>query len=235
MLSDYTDLVIDMNLEGVIQMIAHIKMIGTSETKRHSGRAELWHKLQTLLVKSFEVRHEDYEYSEVNEEVPLPLDKDSIMLLASILIASETTGHLRDPAVINYLFKSVFELTDYDENSYQMFGMEEIAILVDAYYKSQMVLQDKYGDLFFEILEKQELLTDFYMESQPVKQTLRLFRGFAHMSDKNLSDSNRQSLLRIVNTFIRSEKASSEIEPSMWLSVIDIAHKLGMEDLQIYA
>ena len=31
------------------------------------------------------------------------------MLLAQVLVSSETTGHLRDPAVINYLFKGVQE------------------------------------------------------------------------------------------------------------------------------
>jgi len=67
-----------------------------------------------------------------------PLDKDSIMLLASILISNETTGHLRDPMVINYLFKSVYELVDFDEDSYQLFSMGDIIMLVDAYYKSQM-------------------------------------------------------------------------------------------------
>lgn len=119
MLSDYSDLVLEMNLEGIIQMIAHMKTLATIETTSHSGRAELWNKLQTLIVKAFELRHEDYEYSETSEEMPPPLDKDSIMLLASILIASETTGHLRDPAIINYLFKSVYELTDIEEDGYQ--------------------------------------------------------------------------------------------------------------------
>lgn len=50
--------------------------------------------------------------------VPLPLDKENIMILASVMVSNETTGHLRDNAVINYLFKSVYELTDHDENSY---------------------------------------------------------------------------------------------------------------------
>lgn len=77
-----------------------------------SGRVELWQKLQMVLVKAFELRHETYEYAEKKDDVPLPLDKDSIMLLASVLISSETSGHLRDPAVINYLFKSVYELVD---------------------------------------------------------------------------------------------------------------------------
>ena len=76
------------------------------------------------------------------------------MLLASVMIASQSSGHLRDPAVINYLFKSVFELVDYDEENYNQFGVDEISELLDAFYKSQMVLTDKYGDLFFVILDK---------------------------------------------------------------------------------
>jgi hypothetical protein len=146
-------------------MIAHIKTISNAETTRHSGRVELWQKLQMVLVKAFELRHEDFEYAEKGEGVPLPLDKESIMLLASVLISSETTGHLRDAMVINYLFKSVFELTDSDTNSYMLFSMGDITTLIDAYYKSQMNLSDKYGDLFFDILNKQELLTQEYLES----------------------------------------------------------------------
>jgi hypothetical protein len=76
------------------------------------------------------------------------------MLLASVMIANETTGHLRDSAVINFLFKSVYELVDVDNESYQLFSMSDISILVDAYYKSQMPLNDKFGDLFVDILAK---------------------------------------------------------------------------------
>ena len=118
MLADHTELVLEMNLEGIIQMIAHMKTTATAETIRHSGRAELWNKMQTLLVKAFEWRHEDFEYAEASD-MPAPVDKNSILLLASVLIASETTGHLRDPAIINYLFKSVYELTDIHEDGYQ--------------------------------------------------------------------------------------------------------------------
>lgn len=120
-----------------------------------SGRAELWQKLQTVLIKSFELRHAEFEHAENKDEVPLPLEKDSIMLLAGVLNASETTGHLRDPEVINYLFKSVYELVDADELAYKRFDMADVSILVDAFYKSQMPLLDKYGDLFVDILERQ--------------------------------------------------------------------------------
>ena len=92
--------------------------------------------MQLVLVKAFEFRHEDFEYSEVRDNTPLPLDKESIMMLASVMIANETTGHLRDPNVINYLFKSVFELVDSEEDAYTMFSMGDISILVDAFYKS---------------------------------------------------------------------------------------------------
>ena len=70
------------------------------------------------MVKAFEWRHEDFEYAEASD-MPAPVDKNSILLLASVLIASETTGHLRDPAIINYLFKSVYDLTDIHEDGYQ--------------------------------------------------------------------------------------------------------------------
>lgn len=48
------------------------------------------------------------------------------------MVSNETTGHLRDNHVINYLFKSVYELTDQDEDSYRQFGLQDVAILVDA-------------------------------------------------------------------------------------------------------
>ena len=83
------------------------------------------------------------------------MDKESILILANVMIANETTGHLRDPAIINYLFKSVYELTDFDEESYNLFSLDDIATLVDASFKSQMELSDKYGDLFYDILRKQ--------------------------------------------------------------------------------
>lgn len=117
-------------------MIAHVKTITTSEGSANSGRVELWQKLQMLLVKSFEFRHDDFEYTEKKDIVNPPLSKESIMLLASVMISSETTGHLRDPQIINYLFKSVFELVDFDEDYYKYFTMADIATLVDAFYKS---------------------------------------------------------------------------------------------------
>ena len=69
-------------------------------------------------MKAFEIRHENFEYAEKEENEPLPLDKESIMLLANVMISNETTGHLRDSAVINFLFKSVYELVDHNEEQY---------------------------------------------------------------------------------------------------------------------
>ena len=54
------------------------------------------------------------------------------MVLANVLIMSETTGHLRNPLIINYMFKSVFELSEFSEESYKSFNMADIATLVDA-------------------------------------------------------------------------------------------------------
>ena len=56
--------------------------------------------------------------------------------------------------MINYLCKSVFELVDAEEDNYTLFGLDDIAELADAYYKGQMALSDKYGDLFVDILSK---------------------------------------------------------------------------------
>ena len=66
---------------------------------------------------AFEIRHNEFEALEYENEEDLlpPLDHSSIMILAHILVASETTGHLRDGRIINYLFKSVFELVESDD------------------------------------------------------------------------------------------------------------------------
>ena len=58
------------------------------------------------------------------------------MVLAHIMVASETTGHLRDGRIINYLFKSVFELVEQNQDTSVKFSFEDISILVDAYYKT---------------------------------------------------------------------------------------------------
>ena len=235
MLADYSTLLMELNLEGIISMIAHFKTSSSAEMTKQTGRAELWVKLQMLLVKAFEVRHANFEHAEKEEEEALPLDKDSIMLLASVLIASETTGHLRDPLVINYLFKSVFELVDFDSQSYQKFSLQDISILIDAYYKSQMPLTDKYGDLFFDILDKQKLLNQASLETQPVKQTLRLFRGFAHLQEGGISASKKQQMLELLDKFARSEVAVKETTPTMWLSVFDVAENAEMAELRSFA
>ena len=45
------------------------------------------------------------------------------------------------------------------------------------------------------------------MEHQPVKQTLKLFRGFAQMDAKNWSEENKQGIYRVMETFVRSDLA----------------------------
>ena len=42
----------------------------------------------------------------------------------------------RNPLIINYLFKSVFELKEYTEEGYKQFDLGDIATFVDAFYKS---------------------------------------------------------------------------------------------------
>lgn len=38
-----------------------------------------------------------------------------------------------------------------------------------------------------------------------------------------------------METFIRSELASTEIQPTMWLSVIDFTQKLGLDELSDFS
>lgn len=165
MLYNYSGLVNDLGLEGVISMIAHLMSIQSADPRAFPGRVELWQKLSLVLSKAFELRHEDFEYADKQEEVPLPLQKEQIMLLAQVLITSETTGHLRDPQIINYLFKSVFELVDSRDDGHHLFSLADIALLVDAFFKSQMQLLDTYGDLFIDILNEQGFLSMAYLEN----------------------------------------------------------------------
>ena len=64
MLADYNELLIDLNLEGIIQMIAQIKSISSQQNMANAGRSELWNKLQILLSMAFEIRHNEYEVLE---------------------------------------------------------------------------------------------------------------------------------------------------------------------------
>ena len=129
-----------MGLEGIIQMIALVRTITSQEDKAaavSSGRVELWQKLQLLLITAMEWRHEDFEYAEEQHTVTgPPLTKEHILILANIMISNETSGHLRNPLILNYLFKSVFEMSEYSDDGYKNFNFEDIATLVDAFYKS---------------------------------------------------------------------------------------------------
>lgn len=68
-----------------------------------------------------------------------------------------------------------------------------------------------------------------------MKQTLKLFRGFSAMTDKNLSEENKKGVHRLMTEFVQSEFASQEITPTMWLSVIDTTEKCEIDDLNEYA
>ena len=98
-----------------------------------------------------------------------------------------------------------------------------------------MKLTDKYGDLFIEILRKQDMLSLDYLKTQPVKQTLKFFRGFSIMEDTSWSEENKTGMFKLMDAYLRSELASEEIEPTMWLSVIDFTARTGKDDLSDYA
>ena len=55
------------------------------------------------------------------------------------------------------------------------------------------------------------------------------------MSPENISDANKKFLLKLMETFVRSDLASQEIQPTMWLSVIDFTSKVGLDDLCDYS
>lgn len=74
-----------------------------------------------------------------------------------------------------------------------------------------------------------------YLQNQPVKQTLKLLRGFCWFSSTEWSEENRKLVHKLVDDYIRSDQARHELTPSMWLSVIDFTRMAGLEDLQEYA
>ena len=55
------------------------------------------------------------------------------------------------------------------------------------------------------------------------------------MSEKNISEQNMNGLKMLIDTFIRSDTATREIQPTMWLSVIDFTSRIGMDDLCDYS
>ena len=55
------------------------------------------------------------------------------------------------------------------------------------------------------------------------------------MDDKNWSEQNKNNMHKLMDSFLRSDKAMKEINPTMWLSVIDFADRQGMFDLSDHA
>ena len=55
------------------------------------------------------------------------------------------------------------------------------------------------------------------------------------MTDKNISEQNMNGMKMLIDTFIRSELATREIKPTMWLSVIDFTSRVGMDELCDYS
>ena len=55
------------------------------------------------------------------------------------------------------------------------------------------------------------------------------------MSPENISENNKKTILNLMETFVRSDIADREIQPTMWLSVIDFTSKSGLDDLCDYS
>ena len=68
-----------------------------------------------------------------------------------------------------------------------------------------MKLTDKYGDLFIEILRKQDMLSLDYLKTQPVKQTLKFFRGISSMDSSSWSEENKAGMFKLMEAFLRSD------------------------------
>ena len=45
LLADYSTLLVELNLEGIISLIAHFQKVAPDTTAQHSGMSELWTKL----------------------------------------------------------------------------------------------------------------------------------------------------------------------------------------------
>ena len=55
------------------------------------------------------------------------------------------------------------------------------------------------------------------------------------MEKTNWSEENKTGMLALMDAFLRSDLANEEIDPTMWLSVIDFTARTGMDDLSDYA
>lgn len=176
-------------------------------------------------------------------EEPLLLPKDQIILLAQVLIA-QSTGQMRDPQVVDYVFQSAAKLIESKSKDQTTpgtlrlaetnFSFREVSILVDAFYKTQLGLHGvQYGDLLLEHLESQsgsELTLDS-LKKRPAKEVLKLFRGFATMDETVLSEQWRDKLFKVLESYIDGTEASSQdddpmkIAPAMWLSIVEMCQR----------
>lgn len=55
------------------------------------------------------------------------------------------------------------------------------------------------------------------------------------MQNSNWSDTNKEGIFKLMDTFIRSDLARKEIQPTMWLSVVDFTERVALDDLSDYA
>lgn len=55
------------------------------------------------------------------------------------------------------------------------------------------------------------------------------------MTKDNISEANRKDFNQVMEAFVRSEIASQNMKPTMWLSVISCTESAEMEELQEYA
>lgn len=55
------------------------------------------------------------------------------------------------------------------------------------------------------------------------------------MTEKNMSEENRQKMFALFEVFLRSKKAEQELDGTMWLSVVDFSWKAGLSDLAEFA
>lgn len=114
----------------MILILAHFQAYKGTIT----SKTELWHKLQSCLVKCFQFAFDDTykklrtEYLQ-NKGSLLTINIEHLRILSNVLCA-QSNGQLRDPAIMAYMLKA-FSLKHVIEEV----TLVDLVSLLDAFYK----------------------------------------------------------------------------------------------------
>jgi hypothetical protein len=150
-----------------------------------------------------------------------PLSYEQIKLLTEIM--TQTDGlSLRDPRILDYMFRDVVELI----KDGVPFTFADIASLADACFKMQLQMNENHADIVFAWMQSSNSFSLMNLRQNHINTVLKLFRGFFSMNTNVLSKPNQTVLVESFCTYLSSD-VTKEMNPSLWLSVIDICNRAG--------